>query len=217
MKMYLYKEPPPVYEPLLLRFRDLTLKMAPHASLSTFLYLMLGLLMNGASSSIATDAAEIAKPRWNTTCIILYIMCHDDASCHVAQQAMIAYPTITKIVLLPHTVFFESAIYREYLFYNFQEWKDKAYVGTMTHLVYRPCLSLILLINKGLNCICASIDRRHRAVQGLLFQKHLFHILDNSNTMHWSPAVIPLALITPNYLMMDQVNLAHCCDYFGVL
>ena len=107
------------------------------------LYLLtLGQLMCGdaddavptsASITTVTDTSEKAKPlsRWNSTNIILYIMCHDEESCRIAQHASTPYPTITKIALLPHTVFFETAIYREFLFYNFAEWKDKEYVGTI--------------------------------------------------------------------------------------
>ena len=85
------------------------------------------------SITTVTDASEKAKPlsRWNCTNIILYIMCHDEDSCRIAQHASTPYPTITKIALLPHTVFFETAIYREFLFYNFAEWKDKEYVGAI--------------------------------------------------------------------------------------
>jgi hypothetical protein len=89
--------------------------------------------VSSSSNVTVTDTAEIAKPhsRWNSTNIIIYIMCHDDASCSIAQHASTTYPTITKIALLPHTVFFETAIYREYLFYNFAEWKNKEYVGAI--------------------------------------------------------------------------------------
>ena len=39
-----------------------------------------------------------------------------------------------------------------------------------------------------------------------LFQKYLFRILDNANALQWTPVVIPLALLEPNALLMDQVN-----------
>ena len=39
-----------------------------------------------------------------------------------------------------------------------------------------------------------------------LFQKYLFHILDNANTLQQPPVVIPLALLEPNTLLMDQVS-----------
>jgi len=109
------------------------------SSIIALYLLMLGQLMySGAddavpTSSSITTVADALKPlsRWNSTNIILYIMCHDEDSCRIAQHALTPYPTITKIALLPHTVFFETAIYREFLFYNFAEWKDKEYVGTI--------------------------------------------------------------------------------------
>jgi hypothetical protein len=39
-----------------------------------------------------------------------------------------------------------------------------------------------------------------------LFQKYLFHILDNANALQQPPALIPLALLEPNRLLMEQVN-----------
>ena len=39
-----------------------------------------------------------------------------------------------------------------------------------------------------------------------LFQKYLFRILDNTNALQRPPVVIPLALITPKEMLMDQVN-----------
>jgi hypothetical protein len=39
-----------------------------------------------------------------------------------------------------------------------------------------------------------------------LFQKYLFHILDNTNALQQPPVVIPLALLEPNALLMDQVS-----------
>ena len=109
------------------------------SSIITLYLLMLGQLMySGADDAVPTfssitTVADALKPlsRWNSTNIILYIMCHDEDSCRIAQHASTPYPTITKIALLPHTVFFETAIYREFLFYNFAEWKDKEYVGTI--------------------------------------------------------------------------------------
>jgi hypothetical protein len=112
------------------------------SSIIALYLLMLGQLMYGGADDVApsstsivtvTDTSEKSKPvsRWNSTNIILYIMCHDEDSCRIAQHASTLYPTITKISLLPHTVFFETAIYREFLFYNFAEWKDKEYVGAI--------------------------------------------------------------------------------------
>jgi hypothetical protein len=39
-----------------------------------------------------------------------------------------------------------------------------------------------------------------------LFQKYLFRILDNTNALQQPPVVIPLALLEPNALLMEQVN-----------
>lgn len=76
------------------------------------------------------SVVDTTSTKWKSETIIIYIMCHDESSCHSAEQSQAMYPSISKVIHLPHTIFFETAIYREYLFYNFEEWKDKLYVGT---------------------------------------------------------------------------------------